>query len=189
MIAAAKIRAQVSQLEKFNTATNTFRMKFNSLPGDMIPLDASTFGFTTRTGNTGEGDGNGIIEGRGGYEAMGGSYPNYLECGETGLFWNDLSTANLIEGSYLGIGAPPMPNVSGNQMAQYIPSAKIGRFAVVAIIGGGNGNGNPHWTPGHNYYWIRPVGWINAGCVADSQALWSLTPIEAFALDSKIDDG
>ena len=47
MIQAATIRAQVAQIEKYNAAVNTFRLKYNGLPGDMLPAVAATFGMFT----------------------------------------------------------------------------------------------------------------------------------------------
>ena len=45
LINAAAIRAQISQIEKIQTAVNTFRGKFNALPGDMGTAIANQFGF------------------------------------------------------------------------------------------------------------------------------------------------
>ena len=41
LIRAAYIRAQISQIEKFNTAVNTFYGKYQALPGDMNATTAS----------------------------------------------------------------------------------------------------------------------------------------------------
>jgi hypothetical protein len=35
LIQAAAVRATITQIEKFNTATNTFYTKYNGLPGDL----------------------------------------------------------------------------------------------------------------------------------------------------------
>src|SRR5580658_7858400 len=63
LIRAAAARAQITQIEKYNTAVNTFRGKYNALPGDMNAEAASQLGFPSRPGTYGEGDGNGVIEG------------------------------------------------------------------------------------------------------------------------------
>src|SRR5580700_8566203 len=64
LIRAAGVRATISQIEKYNTAVNTFRAKYNNqLPGDISNPDAAAFGFAARGTAPGEGDGNGIIEG------------------------------------------------------------------------------------------------------------------------------
>lgn len=63
LIRASEIRATITQIERYQTVTNTFRGKFNALPGDMNAAVAATFGFTSRGQYAGEGDGNGTIEG------------------------------------------------------------------------------------------------------------------------------
>jgi hypothetical protein len=37
MIAAAAVRAQISQIEKYHTAVHTFQSKYGGLPGDLMP--------------------------------------------------------------------------------------------------------------------------------------------------------
>src|ERR1700759_2898335 len=64
LIKAAEVRAQISQIEKYNSAMNTFRAKFAAIPGDMPPAVANQFGFTTGTncvGTFGQRDGNGLL--------------------------------------------------------------------------------------------------------------------------------
>src|SRR5665213_289434 len=65
LIKAAEVRAQISQIEKYNQAVNTFRAKFGGLPGDLPAVYANQFGFIPRGSgcNNGRGDGNGLIEG------------------------------------------------------------------------------------------------------------------------------
>src|ERR1017187_6530961 len=69
LIRAAEVRATISQIEKYNTAVNTFRGKFNALPGDIAASLVTQLGFTVtpvRAGTGGQGDGNGVIEGNDG---------------------------------------------------------------------------------------------------------------------------
>src|SRR6201999_1632157 len=63
LIRAAAVRAQISQIEKYQTAVNTFRGKYGGLPGDLSASSAAQFGFVSRGGSTGQGDGNGVIQG------------------------------------------------------------------------------------------------------------------------------
>jgi prepilin-type N-terminal cleavage/methylation domain-containing protein len=63
LISAAGVRAQISQIEKYQAAVNTFRGKYGYLPGDIPNPVASQYGFYSRGTNTGQGDGNGLIEG------------------------------------------------------------------------------------------------------------------------------
>ena len=44
LIKAAEIRATVGQYEKYNTAVNTFRTKYNGIPGDLLTSSAQAFG-------------------------------------------------------------------------------------------------------------------------------------------------
>jgi prepilin-type N-terminal cleavage/methylation domain-containing protein len=99
LISAAEVRAQISQIEKYQTAVNTFRGKYGYLPGDIPDPTASQYGFQARGQYAGEGDGNGILEGiyldqpnnNGGY---------LLGTGESTVAWVDLSASKLIEGSF-----------------------------------------------------------------------------------------
>src|SRR3984957_20998129 len=47
LIKAAEVRAQLLQIEKYNSAVNTFRGKFGGLPGDLALSLANQFGFTS----------------------------------------------------------------------------------------------------------------------------------------------
>jgi hypothetical protein len=59
LIRAAEARAQITQIEKYNSAVNTFRGKYGYLPGDINAATATQFGFVPRGYIDGEGDGNG----------------------------------------------------------------------------------------------------------------------------------
>src|SRR6202012_3386774 len=98
LIEAAAVRAQVSQIEKYNAAVHTFQSKFNCLPGDCA--NAAEFGFVARGTDRGQGDGNGVIEGSIWHTMCSDNSPGCVSaCGETELFWKDLSDADLIGGS------------------------------------------------------------------------------------------
>src|SRR5665213_1974652 len=102
LIHAAELRSVVSDIEKFKSAVNTFKLKFNGIPGDMT--DATTYwgvdpnGCPNTAANTVpkiatcDGVGNGRIV----YGA-----PVTYWC-ETFRFWQQLANAGLIPGSYSG---------------------------------------------------------------------------------------
>src|SRR4051812_33361397 len=97
LIKAAEQRATVAQIEKYNTAVNTFRNKYNGIPGDLAVASANSFGLFTLTtvgGTTGFGDGNGLLEGGG----TGAASAYFL--GEPPVFYRHLSDAGLIDGSF-----------------------------------------------------------------------------------------
>jgi prepilin-type N-terminal cleavage/methylation domain-containing protein len=101
LIKAAETRATLAQIEKYNSAVNTFKTKYNGIPGDLIYTDAANFGFTVGTGCAGQQggrDGNGLLDGWTGVSTL------VQGSGETGLFWQDLSSANLIDGVFPGGG-------------------------------------------------------------------------------------
>src|SRR5579884_865492 len=123
LVRAAEVRATISQLEKYNTAVNTFRGKYNAIPGDMSSSLASSFGFTARNGAAGRGDGNGVIEG---YNLT--SNVGTVQGGETTLFWVDLTTGgtvapNLIEGGFATGTDSAMVSISSG-WDLYFPQAK-----------------------------------------------------------------
>ena len=46
LIGAAAVRAQITQIEKYNTAANTFYSKYDALPGDIPAALVTQLGFT-----------------------------------------------------------------------------------------------------------------------------------------------
>lgn len=186
LIASAALRAQISQIEKLNTAVHTFQYKYNSIPGDLELSMASKFGFITNAcdGRNGGRDGNGKLEGYYGS-------PYYLDqfLGETELFWEDLSTAQLVNGTYPGGGGTTRdcdfnnstllslatgPDYIGN----FIPAGKIGfgTFVHVYTDLSNNWYGLAQITPHATY------GYVLA-------AAPSIPVISAYGIDAKADDG
>ncbi|MBX3412806.1 MAG: prepilin-type N-terminal cleavage/methylation domain-containing protein [Pirellulales bacterium] len=171
LIKAAEIRATVGQVEKYNAAINTFRTKYNGIPGDIVSAQATAFGLfgSGMTGAKGLGDGNGQLQAAGN--------PNYSGIGETLVFWRHLSDAGLVDGSYganLASGGAP---ATANLMSEYLPTAKLGR-------------GN-YWTAaadaGQNYYVLGGVTAL--ATTGDYTFAVAMTPIETFNIDVKLDDG
>lgn len=181
LIRAAEVRATIAQIEKYNTAVNTFRGKYNALPGDMNASTASAFGFAARGANGGQGDGNGVIEGYNGTSALG-----YFQAGETLSFWSDLSVGNaatpmninLIDGSFTLYALPTTaaPTITSANASSYYPAAKLGRGNSIYVYS----------TNGTNYYGIAPVT-TAAGVVGTLTA--SMTVSQAYQIDKKTDDG
>ncbi len=176
LIKAAEVRATVGQIEKYNTAVNTFRGKYNGIPGDLVYSSASAFGLTSRNGGTGRGDGNGLLES----SAAGGTLP----CAETVLFYTDLTSASLIDGSFVGADG----SIAGTSCTTSASAAATSTLVPVAKIGKGN-NIFAYAALGINYFQL--IGGVsaisNAGAVTG--ALKALTPAEAYQMDLKVDDG
>src|SRR4051812_16635172 len=116
LIKAAQIRATVSQIEKYQAAVNTFKAKYNYLPGDMPGTEAQALGFFVLTGaawdgTTGYGDGNGqIVAGA----STNAGPPSFLyTAGESTAFWRHLSDAQLIDGNYGSVGNGALDPTTG----------------------------------------------------------------------------
>lgn len=189
MISAAQARAQVTQIDKFNTAVNTFYDKYGGLPGDLALKLANQFGFAT-TNCLGDGsspygarNGNGVIEGNG--------VSGYISAlmGENLLFWTDLSTAGYIPGAFPGGGAGPAQcyasslNLSltagPNYVGDWLPAAEIGgRGTFVHVYGIG----------GINWYLLAQIPSFSS--TSSVVVSYPMLPVsQAYNIDKKVDDG
>jgi prepilin-type N-terminal cleavage/methylation domain-containing protein len=199
LIRAASVRATISQIERYNTAVNTFQTKYGDLPGDMTATTATTFGFSPRSSGTGQGDGNGILQGV--YcDAGTGCSDGWAQAGgETGLFWVDLSTANglnvnLVDGAFStatwhAVRGSPTPS-SSPSIDAYMPQAKLGRGNYVYVWSGGWLYGTtPLGSNGINYFGLSAISVINAGGSSEPTSTAGLTVQEAYSIDKKADDG
>lgn len=191
LIEAAKIRQQVTAFEKYNTAINTFRLKYNAIPGDMPPATASALGFSTRRGTTGCGDNNRHINSFFAYENLpltGSDNLFHNACygqggEESQLLWSDLAKAGLID----DISQQSDPSVA--LITAAIPKTKLGQGFVIAAHGG-------IVTKSTGDFGYFPIGYSVTNTsqrVAMNGGAADLFPpfsnFQAFALDTKIDNG
>lgn len=188
MISAAAARATLAQVEKYNTAAHTFQTKFSGyLPGDIPDPYASEFGLHARGQYPGEGDGNGAIEG----VTSDAANSNRGWCGtvgETAMFWVDLSAANLMDGNF-NTATPSTFPPTNYTPSNYFPAAKLGGYFYIWSSGGYSSTfwTNTLWTPNiQNYIGLSNVTAIG-GCGTSSNV--GLTVAQAYAMDTKIDDG
>jgi len=189
MIVQAELRKVVKDIERYKTAVSAFRLKYNCFPGD-CPNATDFWGLSPNaytpspggiapSGNTGTGNGNGdgqifnyevYADNNGGvaYEAV--------------FFWQHLSLAGLIEGSYSGIkdttffglvAGVNAPQTISNGGVSYITSPQAG-------------------VTGWNY--DSPSLCCSAFGIgtSDSGGLFGsplLSASEALSIDTKYDDG
>jgi prepilin-type N-terminal cleavage/methylation domain-containing protein len=190
LIKAAEVRAQITQIEKYNSAVNTFKAKFAALPGDMPPATANQFGFKTGANcngsQMGARDGNGLID---------GFYSGYLLVqgeGETELFWQDLTSppaGALIEGSFPNSGAAAVAcNAAGaaTSLNTTVGTSYIGDYVPVAKVGHGNFV-YVYENSGFNWYGVSAVTATLAN--GDLSSGTSIPVVQAYSIDKKIDDG
>jgi prepilin-type N-terminal cleavage/methylation domain-containing protein len=193
LIRAAAVRSQISQIEKYQQAVNTFRGKYGYLPGDIPDPDASRFGFQQRGTVAGQGDGNGVIEDSAN-GAAGDNWGLNVFQGEQAMFWVDLSQQKLIDGSFNTATPSTIPStqITSTAIDNYLPQTKISGGHVYVWSGGWQGlaafgSGNGASGDGNNYFAISNVTGGNPGQI-DSEVTF-LTVAQAYAIDKKMDDG
>lgn len=180
MIHAAEIRQTISQQERYNTAVNTFRDKYNCLPGDCP--NASNFGFDP----TSNGNGDGSIGLCNSNAACKWSVPNATQLQhEFTDFWYQLGVAGLIAETFqpYSIAASSVPGVDtpGIKIAS-LAGGSSGGWCVVgeapfnAAAGGGG-------YQAHSLILADNEGLTTLGNVG------AFHPIDMYAIDKKIDDG
>jgi hypothetical protein len=171
LIKASEVTAQISQIQKYSSAVNTFRNKYGGLPGDLQVNLANQFGFTAGNGTQGQGNGNGLIEG------VSTTYMG-IDCCEAAMVWTHLGVAGLIDGEFNTASWTGGPNTAlSTVFPLYFPTAKIGNgnYVYVYTYNGANWFG----VSGLNDLW--PAGNITIS--------FAMTPLAAYNIDKKIDDG
>lgn len=111
LIASSTISAQITQIRNYQASSDTFRSKYDSIPGDFPK--ASDFGFVGDDGN-----GNGILE-----DTEGGTSTSTIATGEVTRFWQHLSEADMSDSQYDGA------QTEGEVGTTY-PAAKMGRGGI-----------------------------------------------------------
>ncbi|HEU5047732.1 MAG TPA: prepilin-type N-terminal cleavage/methylation domain-containing protein [Rickettsiales bacterium] len=179
LINNASMRAQATQLERYNTAVNTFRSQYGGIPGDLNASLASQFGFTSRSGAQGHGDGNGVLEGACFSSCSQPAY-SWDEGGETLFFWEDLSSANYIDGNFntaIDTGNGTINATTNPSFDAFLPKAKIG-------------NGNYIYTysiNSGNYFGLSVP--VQIGLSGNYTSSLGMSVYQAYYVDKKIDDG
>ena len=185
MIAAAEIRAQITQIEKYKMAALIFKNKYGALPGDLAGAAglglaqavgvANEYGAASRTGD-------GLIMSCINDSQSATVAPPYgyvfFGC-ENSLFWNHLSQTDLIGAGFAQTDNANSFNHSVSHPSLYIPHAVIGDNYVIVYA----------WN-GTNYFHIvgMPTIWSNNG-YGSIPSQNRLTPLQAYQLDLKIDNG
>jgi hypothetical protein len=166
---------------------NTFHGKYGAIPGDMNIPTATQFGFfigASCSGARGQRDGNGLIES---WNAATGQWTEWQAAGETGLFWQDLSSpagGGLIDGSFQGsggIGCIAPGNIVGTALPLYVPSAKIGNGNFVYVYG----------ANGFNWFGIEAMTGMDSNGTPQPYPIMATTISvnQAYSIDKKVDDG
>lgn len=205
LIRAAQIRSTISKVEEYKTAANTFRLKYNCLPGDcknatdFFGVRAANCRSTMTTPSTAtdqatcNGDGNRRI-----WEYIPPS-SSWNWSHETTRFWQHLSAAGLFNEPAAGIGytAEGENIVYSVAKAGYnSPTLPIGKGATLDIqdvsryaFYDTSANFYPESLANGNSFILGSI----SGCTDVSCKLENAYPVltvgEAAALDEKVDDG
>lgn len=193
LINSAEIRAQIKQIEEFNVAINTFKMKYGFLPGDMPPDQAGQLGFFRFTG---------IYAGKSRYYL--GTYFDYGNndgyiAPETENYaaWSHLSDAKLLKGQYGGTagnllyndtasvsfnaGSPLLGDGTLAYVDKLVPEAKVGGKNISVNISSNKRQNSKYFD---EYDTSKLVFWLRNFFESTS-----FTPVLAYNIDKKIDDG
>ena len=193
LIDNASMRKVISDIEKYQTAANTFREKYGAYPGDYshalsmfpIPAAATSFGSTCVTWNNSalcNGNGNGQVE------------PSYYDSSiaswyaEEFQFWSHLQAAGLIPGgNYTGLWSLN----SHYQVGVDCPA--VSGFAFSCVASFWLGYQNFYFSDG-NYGQVFEIAGGNPGGAHLDGLLDELnapvfTTAQAKYLDAKVDDG
>jgi prepilin-type N-terminal cleavage/methylation domain-containing protein len=184
LIRAAELRSLSADVQRYKAASQTFRDKYFSLPGDIA--NASRFWLrqinaahcvTTSSAAVGtpgvcDGNGNGLVE-----QPAAGS-----ESGESFQVWRHLANAGLIEGSYTGLSGSA--GLQDSTVGANIPATKFGNVGCYI-----------HYTDastlgaGSTYYSLNYKNVLTCGSKIAYNDGPFLKPEEAWNIDTKMDDG
>ncbi len=188
LIHAAKLRLVMTDIDRFKTAINTFRNKYNCLPGDCP--NAQTFWGTDTSCPTGDeydqsphtatcnGNGNGVI----------GKYGDpWPESYEWWRAWQELAVAGLIEGQYSGHSLPNGYAAVGCSPGQNVPKSRFAKGAGYQLMDYSNANA---LYP--DAFFLRPnrttimLGLAGGNGACNGQLMRA---VDALQIDRKTDDG
>jgi len=188
LIKAAQVRATVTQIEAFTTATNTFQTKFNCLPGDCLNAVSLGLGQTGGPGDNGNGDG--LIA----YTAAQPCFIGGTSNGGTGYaealnFWYHLQQAQMISGSYDGYAGEYPDFSQQNKPQTTMPVTKLGTSTmIIPTTFGCPAASNPR-TSVSNGFWLIGPSQHSASGTGTPALQESVSSSVSQQIDSKLDDG
>ncbi len=174
LIKSAEIRSFVTDFEKINAGANTFRSKYNGLPGDLLSPRATTYGLEDggTDGTDGLGDGDGSLE-------NGGTVADKQGVGgENTLFWRHLGETGLFNVTSLADGSVAIA-LDATTLPDYLPNAGLREAAYVHAFG----------LAGRNFFAVSDISAVAAATGAPTDTGNILTNYEASQIDEKMDDG
>ncbi len=191
LITAANIRAQIKQITDIETQMQTFRTKFNCLPGDCRNAVTLLGAYGVGGATIYNGDGDFIIRS---LSAWSGNYaaPECLEGtpnnNETGQVFTQLNTT--------GIGNYPLPGGAHAPETALAPGTTILVTCLTSVVQSGvvpvhMGAGNVMVLGNQAASSNVRMGYVNGlyGWYSTASGVMGIPQKYAFAIDSKLDDG
>lgn len=170
LIRSSEIKSIGTDIERFEAARNTFRTKYNCLPGDCSSTNSLGLGSN--------GNGNGYID-------------HYAASNEVWRFWTHLGNANLIEGNYSGLAGPA--NNTDAVIGYNVPGSRISGVGYSLYTPAPTATS---WSPGLNGLGqsraLTDTVYIIGGDSPSNEVNTNnafVSPVEARMLDDKYDDG
>jgi prepilin-type N-terminal cleavage/methylation domain-containing protein len=181
LVKNAQVRSTIQQIEGYNAAVNTFAGKYNCMPGDcakaavLIPNLSNLAGGTVGGAPVFTPNGNGRLDDVVATPAAGVVTAGFQQ--ELKAFWEHLSKASMVNGNFLATAAAAVSASGAN-----FPIAKLKKGGIIAA------------SEGTDNLWVVGVDTASAGI--NAAATWipagtsgKIAPLEAFGIDSKMDDG
>ncbi len=170
LIRASELNSFHTETNKFKMAINTFKLKYNALPGD-IPNATAYWGAEPTCPPP-----NGDVQVTG---ACNGNGDGLLSAGasrELIMIWKHLSLAGLIPGNYIGRQASTAPSI---RAGLNVPPLPWGTFLITSII----------TTPIASTYFLSGQLFLSYTLDSSNTITASFTPTDIASLDTKYDDG
>lgn len=185
LIRSAELRSMATELEKYKAAINTFRLKYNAIPGDM--KDAESIWGTSPDCNWGERTDGKTCNGNGDTFIGSPTNDDILDTAysfEYYSFWQHLSNAKLISGLYTG-GSTQSWGYGAAEPGINTPILKNG--ACVSVF---RWNTDPSGTyPTYYQNTYKTTFYVGLPYPDDICYMPAFTPTDALSIDLKIDDG
>lgn len=189
LIHAAELRAVTSELAQWQTAVNSFKGKYQQIPGDMgiatrfwstdSGCGANGLGSNTAPGYLGGDEMDGTCNGNGNGMVSDGAHDG-AGAFEQFLFWQHLSLAGLIPGTYTGVRSSG--GINHHVLGENVPASKFSSLGWAALTRNG-ATGNVWWDAnyGNHFTFAAERG--------DGLYRGELIPEDAWNIDTKVDDG
>ena len=186
LIRAAELRSISTDINRYITATQTFRDKYFALPGDM-PNAISFWGADNVSCPNGGGS-TGTCNGNGNGQIITHWSTATSSC-ETQEFWRQLVRAGLMEGSYTTLTATHCHDVA--LLGTTIPKTKLSNVGI-GISYTGNIVSDAGGSFPSNFLYTGSYGnafYVGSGGVNHLQSSGTFKTEEAWNIDTKMDDG